>query len=90
MIIVIIIINYMSVKIRLARFGKKNQPFYRIVACDESAKRNGNFIEILGTYDPIPKISAVTLKNDRVAHWLKIGAQPSDTVRALLKKQNLL
>ncbi len=80
----------MAVKIRLARFGKKNQPFYRIVACDESEKRNGNFIEILGTYDPLPIISAVSLKNERVSHWLKNGAQPTDTVRTLLKKRGLL
>lgn len=80
----------MSVKIRLVRFGKKNHPFYRIVACDENEKRNGNFIEILGTYDPIPNVSAVILKNDRVVHWLKNGAQPTDTVRTLLRKQKLL
>lgn len=79
----------MSVKIRLSRFGKKGKPFYRLVAVDESKKRNGKVIEILGTYDPVPKVSNVILKNERISYWLSKGAQPSDTVRNLLKKQKV-
>lgn len=76
----------MSVKIRLSRVGKKSKPSYRIVAVDESKKRDGRIIEILGTYDPIPTISAINLKKERIEYWLKTGAKPTDTVRHLLKK----
>lgn len=79
----------MSVKIRLFRIGQKNKPFYRVVACDESAKRNGKFIEILGTHDPIQNPAVSVLKNDRVTYWLEKGARPSDTVRHILKKQGI-
>lgn len=79
----------MAVKIRLSRVGQKNKPFYRIVACDESAKRNGNFIEILGTHDPLKNPSQSTVKNDRVLYWLGKGAQPTPTVRQILKKQGV-
>lgn len=79
----------MAVKIRLFRIGKKNNPFYRVVACDESAKRNGKFIEILGTHDPIQNPAHSVLKNDRVIYWLERGAKPSDTVKQILKKQGI-
>ncbi len=79
----------MSVKIRLSRIGTKGKPFYRVVAVDESKKRNGRVIEILGTYNPLPKVSEVVLKNERIVYWLSQGARPSDTVRNLLKKQKI-
>lgn len=74
----------MAVKIRLARFGAKKSPFYRIVAADERARRDGRFIEQLGTYDPKQDPAAVVLKHDRVRFWLAEGAQPTDTVKTLL------
>lgn len=76
------------VRIRLARHGAKKRPFYRIVVAHGEYARNGRFIEILGTYDPRAKETTqeVDLKPERVQHWLNKGAQPSDTVRQLLKK----
>lgn len=76
----------MAVKIRLARHGKKRAPFYRIVAADIQAKRDGRFLEILGTYDPNTNPAVVVLKHDRVQHWIDNGALPTDTVRSLLRK----
>lgn len=79
------------VRIRLQKLGSTHKPFYRIVAANSTAPRDGRFIEILGTYDPI-KVAAenTSLKEDRIKHWLGVGAQPSDTVRALLTKKGLL
>ena len=77
----------MPVKIRLQRFGRKNLPFYRIVAADSRSPRDGKSIERLGTYNPIPDkdgIKEVALKTDRVRYWLGVGAQPSPTVGRLL------
>jgi len=74
------------VKIRLARHGAKKRPFYRIVAAHKEFARNGRFLEILGTYDPRAKENSVSLKAERIEYWLKVGAQPTDTVRQLLKK----
>jgi len=76
----------MAVKIRLARHGKKKYPFYRIVAADSQAKRDGRFIEILGTYDPNIDPAAVKLESERIQYWVDQGAIPSDTVRSLLRK----
>ncbi len=73
----------MALKIRLARGGAKKRPFYRIVVADSRSPRDGRFIERLGTYDPmLPKDSPerIRLKEDRVKHWLGVGAQPSDRV----------
>lgn len=80
------------VKIRLQRFGSSKKPFYRIVAADALAKRDGRFLEILGTYDPVNKVKEEQVKLDRekVLNWLKVGAQPTDTVKGLLKKAGLL
>jgi small subunit ribosomal protein S16 len=72
----------MSVKIRLARVGKKNAPFYRIVAIDSRKKRDGAYLEDLGTYDAL-KASLVHFHEDRINHWIKLGAQASDTVKKL-------
>ncbi len=79
----------MAVKIRLTRKGTKKKPFYRIVAADVEAPRNGRFIETLGTYDPMMDPAKVTLKEERVNYWLKEGAQPTTTVRSLLKKEGV-
>lgn len=74
------------VKIRLSRVGTKNQPKYRIIAVDSREKRDGRFLEILGTYDPTLKEYTVTAKKDRIEHWLTQGAQMSDVVKRLLIK----
>jgi small subunit ribosomal protein S16 len=77
----------MSVRIRLTRKGTKKKPFYRIVAADIEMPRDGRFLELLGTYDPMVEPAAVTLKQDRIDYWLGEGAQPSTTVASILKKQ---
>ena len=82
----------MAVKIRLARAGAKKRPFYRIVAADERAPRDGRFIEKLGTYNPLlPSDSAerVTLDVERIQHWLSHGAQPTDRVLRFLDKAGI-
>lgn len=76
----------MAVKIRLARFGTKKKPFYRIVVADSSFPRDGRFIERVGTYDPRKDPPEFKLKEDRILEWIKKGAQPSETVGQLLKK----
>jgi small subunit ribosomal protein S16 len=72
--------------IRLARFGKKKHPFYRVVVTEKTRPRNGRFVEIVGTYDPQKKPALVQMDKERVQYWLSKGAQPSDTVRSLLRK----
>lgn len=76
----------MSVKIRLARFGAHKKPFYRIVVADGVSPRNGRFIERVGTYDPRANPPAVVLKSARIAEWIRKGAQPTQTVKQLIKK----
>jgi small subunit ribosomal protein S16 len=71
--------------IRLARFGAKKKPTYRLVVIDKERARDSKAIEVVGTYNPVAKPAAVNLKHERIAHWLKSGAQPSDTVARLLK-----
>lgn len=78
------------VKLRLKRMGAKKRPSYRIVAAESSSARNGRFIEQVGFYDPLTEPSTVTLNEERVKYWLSVGAQPSDTVRDLLRKQGLV
>ena len=83
----------MSLKIRLTRAGAKKRPFYRIVIADSRFPRDGRFIEIVGTWNPIlPKNDPkrVTLVTERIQHWMSKGAQPTDTVRQLLKNAGLL
>jgi small subunit ribosomal protein S16 len=77
----------MAVKIRLARHGAKKRPFYRIVVADSESPRDGRFLEIVGTYDPLPDPVKVTLKEERLKYWMDQGAKPTDTVRTLLKQQ---
>ena len=76
----------MAVSIRLRREGAKNRPYYKIVVADSRSPRDGKFIEIIGTYDPKKTGHNSTLKLDRAQYWIDRGAQPSDTVRSLLKK----
>ncbi|MCY4387924.1 MAG: 30S ribosomal protein S16 [Desulfurellaceae bacterium] len=76
----------MMVKIRLARHGAKKRPFYRIVAADSRSPRDGRFLERLGSYDPTQDPALVEIKQDRLAEWLKNGAQPTGTVARLIKK----
>ena len=77
------------VKLRLRRMGKKKQPFYRIVAADSRASRNGRFIETVGTYDPLVKPHKIELKEDRIYYWLGNGAQPTNTVKNLFQHKGL-
>jgi len=83
----------MSVKLRLRRDGSKKRPFYHLVAADSRRARNGRFIEELGYYNPIVAAKAepvLVLKDDRIRYWLSVGAQPSETAAALLKKKGLM
>jgi small subunit ribosomal protein S16 len=81
----------MAVKIRLRREGRKKTPMYRIVVADSKAPRDGRFIEIIGQYQPRNSgDSAINLQHDRVNHWLDVGAEPTDTVRSLLRRAGIL
>ncbi len=80
----------MSVRLRLARHGAKKRPFYRVVAADINAPRDGRFLEILGTYDPNQKPSEILLKGLRVQHWLDLGATPTKTVAELIERSGVL
>ena len=75
--------------IRLARIGKKKQPFYRIVVLDKRKPRNGRTVEIVGTYDPLKKPALIHMNAERVKYWLSVGAQPSDTVRSFFTAQKI-
>jgi small subunit ribosomal protein S16 len=77
----------MAVKIRLARHGAKKRPFYRIVVADQESRRDGRFIEIVGTYNPLKEPADVSLKNDRINYWLEKGAEPTNTVRNIIKRE---
>jgi len=76
----------MAVRIRLSRFGRKKQPFYRIVVQNSEARRDGKFIEIIGTYNPMTDPIEVRLQQDKLQSWLDKGAQPTTTVKSLLAK----
>ena len=80
----------MSVKIRLRRIGAKKHPFYRLVVADTRSPRDGKFIEILGTYDPMTDPVKLNIDQEKVKSWLQKGARPSDTARAFLIDQGLL
>jgi small subunit ribosomal protein S16 len=75
--------------IRLARIGKKKRPFYRVVVTEKTRPRNGRFVEIVGTYDPLKEPAEVKLDAERIKYWLGCGAQPSDTVRSFLRNQKI-
>lgn len=78
------------VRIRLRRMGARKKPFYRIVVTDKRSPRDGRFIETIGSYNPLTDPETVTLKHSRAAHWLSVGAQPSEAVARLLVKADLL
>ena len=78
------------VKIRLRRMGAKKAPFYRIVVADSRAPRDGAFVEEIGYYNPLTEPAEIKIDNERAAEWLKNGAQPTDTVRVLLKKSGAI
>lgn len=78
------------VKIRLRRMGANKNPYYRIVVADSHFPRDGRFIEEIGTYNPLEEPAAVTVNAERAKYWIGVGAQPTETVRALLKKAEVL
>lgn len=79
----------MAVKIRLTRKGTKKKPFYRIVAADIESPRDGKFLELLGTYNPMVDPAAIVLKEERIQYWLDKGAKPTTTVLSLLKQKQV-
>ncbi|RPI79228.1 MAG: 30S ribosomal protein S16 [Desulfobacteraceae bacterium] len=80
----------MSVKIRLTRMGTKKKPFYRLVAANSEAPRDGKFLEILGTYDPTKNPAAIKLNKEKVSSWLQKGAGVTESARAILKNEGLI
>jgi len=80
----------MAVKIRLTRMGKKKNPFYRVVVADERTRRDGAPIEEIGYYNPMTNPADIKIDAEKAAKWLANGAQPTDTVRALLKKTEII
>ena len=79
----------MAVKLRLQRFGRKKQPIYKVVAADSRARRNGKYLEVVGQYNP-NATDVVNFKDARIFYWLGVGAQPTDTVKNLLRKKGLM
>ncbi len=80
----------MAVKLRLTRLGKRKQPMYRIVATDSHTKRDGEYIELVGTYNPLTKPATIKLDEEVAIKWLNNGAIPSDTVKNLLKEAGIM
>ena len=78
------------VRLRLMRIGKTKQPSYRVVAKEARSPRGGEYIELLGTYDPLTKPSSAKLNEDRIKHWLSVGAQPTETVERLIRKHSTI
>ena len=78
------------VRLRSQRYGSKKSPFYRIVATDTRNPRDGRFIEVVGSYDPLTNPATVKLDEEKVMKWLSLGAKPTDTVKSLLSKEGLL
>lgn len=78
------------VKIRLKRMGAHKRPYYRVIVADSRTSRNGRFIEEIGTYDPLKDPVEIKIDNEAAQKWLATGAQPTDTVRALLKKSGAI
>ena len=78
------------VKIRLRRIGAKKAPYYRIIVADSRSPRDGRCIEEIGTYDPLTEPATIAVDAEKAQQWIKNGAQPTDTVKALLKKANVL
>ena len=80
----------MAVKMRLKRMGKKRNPIYRIVVADARSPRDGRFIEEIGYYNPVSEPKVVKIDNEKAAKWLSTGAQPTETVRTLFKKNGIM
>lgn len=80
----------MAVKIRLTRLGDKKSPFYRVIVADSRSPRDGKFIEILGTYNPLTNPAEIKIDNEKAKEWIKNGAQPTDTARDLLVKSGAI
>ena len=80
----------MAVKIRLRRMGAKKAPFYRVVVADSRFPRDGRFIEEIGIYDPTREPAAIAIDAEKAKKWIATGAQPTDTVKVLLKKSNII
>lgn len=80
----------MAVKIRLTRMGDKKAPFYRVVVADSRSPRDGKFIEVIGTYNPLTDPAEIKIDNEKAVKWIKSGAQPTDTARALLVKSGAI
>ncbi len=80
----------MAVKIRLRRMGAKKAPFYRVVVADSRFPRDGRFIEEIGYYDPTKEPKVISIDGEKAKKWIATGAQPTDTVKALLKKNNII
>ena len=80
----------MAVKIRLTRMGKKKNPFYRVVVADERSPRDGKFIEEIGYYNPLTNPADIKINAEKATKWLNNGAQPTETVRTLLKKSEII
>jgi len=80
----------MAVRLRLTRKGANKRPYYRLVAADSKASRDGKFLEILGSYNPMKNPVEIKIHKDRVNYWLEKGASPSESVRAILRKEGLL
>ncbi len=80
----------MAVKLRLRRMGKKKQPIYKVVAADARSPRDGRFIEAIGLYNPLTDPATIDIKEERALYWLGVGAQPTDTVKSLLRKRGIL
>jgi small subunit ribosomal protein S16 len=78
------------VKIRLRRMGRRNRPFYRVVIADERSPRDGKFIELIGHYNPLTDPETISIDEEKALKWLRYGAQPTDTVRTLLKKLGIM
>ena len=80
----------MAVKLRLRRMGKKKQPIYKMVAADSRSPRDGKFLEAVGFYNPLTNPHTLDLKEDRIMYWLNVGAQPTHTVKSLLRQQGII
>ena len=80
----------MAVKMRLTRMGDKKSPFYRVIVADSKAPRDGKFIDLVGTYNPLNKEEEIKIDVEKAAKWIKNGAQPTDTVRAILVNTGVL
>jgi small subunit ribosomal protein S16 len=78
------------VKIRLRRMGRRNRPFYRVVVTDSRSPRDGKFIELIGHYNPLAEPATISIDEEKALKWLRHGAQPTDTVRSLLRKLGIM